>query len=132
MERLERPAQHAQERPKRFLGFFVRSQPIRAAAQEARILHEVEEHGATKLNIAASAAEIRAPWLIVHGSEDESVPLSEGERLSSLAGNSGEFLRLDGVNHSFGGKHPLAEMTPTLESVTRTTVAFFSRHLGAS
>lgn len=96
------------------------------------ILHEVEEHGAAKLNIAASAAQIKAPWLIAHGAEDESVPVSEGERLSSLAGDSGEFLRLDGVNHSFGGKHPLEQMTPTLESVTRTTVAFFSKHLGAT
>ena len=95
------------------------------------ILHEVEEHGATKLNIAASATQIKAPWLIVHGTDDESVPVSEGERLSSLAGTSGEFLRLEGVNHSFGGKHPLEQMTPTLESVTQKTVAFFSRHLGA-
>ena len=70
------------------------------------------------------------PITIVHGSDDESVPLSEGERLSSLAGDSGEFLKLDGVNHSFGGKHPLVEKTPTLESVVRTTVAFFSKHLG--
>ena len=96
------------------------------------ILHEVEEHGGAKLNIAASAAQIKAPWLIVHGTEDESVPVSEGERLSSLAGTSGEFLKLEGVNHSFGGKHPLEQLTPALESVTRTTVAFFSKHLGAS
>jgi dipeptidyl aminopeptidase/acylaminoacyl peptidase len=93
------------------------------------ILHEVEEFGETKLNIAKSAAEIKSPWLIVHGSDDESVPVAEGERLSSLAGTNGEFLRLDGVNHSFGGKHPLTQMTDTLESITRKTVEFFTRHL---
>lgn len=93
------------------------------------ILHEVEEFGETKLNIAASASKIDMPWLIVHGGEDESVPVTEGERLSSLGGMNAEFLRLDGVNHSFGGKHPLVEMTPTLESVTQSTVAFFAKHL---
>ena len=93
------------------------------------ILREVEEHGHTKLNIASSASQVRAPWLIVHGDEDESVPVNEGERLSSLAGTNGEFLRLKGVNHSFGGKHPLVEMTNTLKSVTKETVDFFAQHL---
>jgi alpha-beta hydrolase superfamily lysophospholipase len=93
------------------------------------ILREVEEHGHNRLNIASSASQVRVPWLIVHGDEDESVPVSEAERLSSLAGPNGEFLRLKGVNHSFGGKHPLVEMTKTLESVTKETVDFFAQHL---
>jgi alpha-beta hydrolase superfamily lysophospholipase len=93
------------------------------------ILHEVEEFGGSKLNIAAAAADIDVPWLIVHGTDDESVPVGEAERLSSLAGSKSEILLLEGVNHSFGGKHPLPEVTPTLESVTRTTVDFFAKHL---
>lgn len=92
------------------------------------ILREVEEFGESRLNIASAAARISVPWLIVHGSEDETLNVSEGERLSVLAKN-GEFLLLDGVNHSFGGKHPLEEITPTLESVTRETVGFLKKHL---
>jgi len=92
------------------------------------ILHEVEEFGESRLNIASAAARITVPWLIVHGSEDETLNVSEGERLASLAKN-GDFLMLDGVNHSFGGKHPLEEITPTLESVTRETVGFMKKHL---
>lgn len=95
------------------------------------ILHEVEEFGESKLNIAASASQLDVPWLIAHGADDETVPITEGERLSSLGGPHTEFLRLDGVNHSFGGKHPLSEMTSALESVTRDTVAFFTKHLHA-
>jgi alpha-beta hydrolase superfamily lysophospholipase len=93
------------------------------------ILHEVEEFGGSRLNIAAAAADIDVPWLIVHGTDDESVPVGEAERLSSLAGSKSEILLLEGVNHSFGGKHPLPEVTPTLDSVTRTTVDFFAKHL---
>ena len=93
------------------------------------LLHEVEQYGETRLNIAAAASRITAPWLIVHGSEDETVPVSEAERLASLAGPNAELLVLDGVNHSFGGKHPLAEVTPTLDRVTGKTVEFFAKNL---
>jgi pimeloyl-ACP methyl ester carboxylesterase len=93
------------------------------------LLQEVEQYGETRLNIAAAASRISAPWLIVHGSEDETLPVSEGERLSSLAGARADFVILDGVNHSFGGKHPLGEITPTLDSITRKTVEFFAKNL---
>ena len=92
------------------------------------ILHEVEEFGESRLNIASAAARISIPWLIVHGAEDETVNISEGQRLAALS-NVAELLVLDGVNHSFGGKHPLPEITPTLESVTRETVDFLEKHL---
>ncbi len=92
------------------------------------LLHEVEKFGATRLNLASAAARVAAPWLIVHGAADETVNVSEGERLSTLAA-SAELLVLDGVDHSFGGKHPLPEITPTLESVTRKTVGFLEKHL---
>jgi len=45
------------------------------------MLDDVEMHGQTKLNIEAAAAKIKVPWLIVHGTADETVPSSEGERL---------------------------------------------------
>ena len=92
------------------------------------LLHEVEEFGETELNIPSAASRIMAPWLIVHGSDDETVNVSEGERLAELS--SGGTLRvLDGVNHSFGGKHPLGEITPTLVAIARETVGFFETHL---
>jgi pimeloyl-ACP methyl ester carboxylesterase len=96
------------------------------------ILHEVEEFGETTLNISSAASRITAPWLIVHGAEDETIPVKEAERLASLAGPNAETLYLEGVNHSFGGKHPLTEITPVLESVTRETVEFFTAHLSGN
>jgi alpha-beta hydrolase superfamily lysophospholipase len=96
------------------------------------LLHEVEQYGETRLNIPAAASRIDAPWLIVHGGQDETVPFEEAERLASFAGPKAELRVIDGVNHSFGGKHPLMEITPTLESVTRETVDFFDKHLTAS
>ncbi|MEO8192943.1 MAG: alpha/beta fold hydrolase [Gemmatimonadales bacterium] len=93
------------------------------------LLREVEEFGETRLNIAWAASSIRVPWLIMHGADDETVPVSEGERLSSLARDTAAIHILEGVDHSFGGKHPLPEITPTLGSVTKGTVEFFRKSL---
>ena len=92
------------------------------------ILREVEEFGESRLNISSAAARINVPWLIVHGAEDETVNVSEGQRLAALS-NVADLNVLEGVNHSFGGKHPLPDITPTLESVTRETVSFLERNL---
>lgn len=93
------------------------------------IQNQVEEFSETILNIPAAADRIRAPWLIVHGSQDETVPVDEAQKLASIAHNNAKLLILDGVNHSFGGKHPLPEITPVLDSVTRETVNFFRQNL---
>jgi alpha-beta hydrolase superfamily lysophospholipase len=95
------------------------------------ILDQVEEHAETRLNIPAAAERIRAPWLIIHGKDDETVPSDEAETLASLAHKNAKLHLLDGVNHSFGGKHPLPEITPTLDAVTRETVDFFRQNLQA-
>jgi pimeloyl-ACP methyl ester carboxylesterase len=95
------------------------------------LLHEVEQYGESRLNIAAAASQIDVPWLIAHGGEDETVPVAEADRLASLAGSNAKLKVLDGVNHSFGGKHPLAEVTPTLEAAVGMTVEFFDKNLPA-
>ncbi len=93
------------------------------------LLHEVEQYGDTTLNIAFAASRIRAPWLILHGLDDETVPVSEAERLSVLSEGVSTLRTIEGANHSLGGKHPLEEITPILESVTRETVEFFAARL---
>ena len=95
------------------------------------ILHEVEHFGETMLNIPHAASSIHVPWLIVHGGDDETVPFSEAESLSSLSDGISTLSIHDGANHSLGGKHPLTEVSPTLEKVTRETVDFFSAKMKA-
>lgn len=96
------------------------------------ILHEVEHFGESMLNIPHAASSIRVPWLIVHGRDDETVPFAEGERLNTLSEGVSTLSMHDGVNHSLGGKHPLTEVSPTLESVTKEAVEFFSANMKAS
>ncbi|MEO5580217.1 MAG: alpha/beta fold hydrolase [Gemmatimonadaceae bacterium] len=95
------------------------------------VLEEVERLGETALNIASAASSIRAPWLVIHGASDETVPLAEAERLHDWAKDTSELRIIDGANHAFDARHPLTEPSPTLDAVTRDTVNFFVRHVAA-
>lgn len=92
------------------------------------LLDELEVHGTTKVNILAAAGRVKAPWLIVHGTGDETVPHTEGERLHELSLNVSTLRLVEGANHGFSAMHPLTEVPPVLEQVVEETVAFFVRH----
>lgn len=84
-----------------------------------------------RLDVEGAAREVRAPWLIVHGEEDESVPLEEGERLARAAPRA-RFQAVAGAGHTFGATHPFAGPPPALEEAVGATVAHFRRNLGAA
>ena len=93
------------------------------------LLREVEQHGGTSLNLAAAASRIDVPWLIVHGSGDETVPMEEAEHLHDLSRRSSTLRVIQGANHTFDARHPLTQTPPNLKTVTAETVTFFADHL---
>jgi len=92
------------------------------------LLDDVELHGKTKLNVAAAAAKIKVPWLIVHGTADETVPSTDAERLHELSIGTSTLRLIEGASHGFDAKHPLSEVPPVLEKVVQETVKFFVRN----
>ena len=92
------------------------------------LLDDVELHGNTKLNIAAAAAKIKVPWLIVHGTADETVPSTDGERLHELSMGKSTLRLIEGASHAFDATHPLSEVRPVLENAVQETVKFFVRN----
>jgi dienelactone hydrolase len=92
---------------------------------------------APELDLAAAAAARRAPWLIVHGAEDESVPVAEADHLAGLAGLAAqatsradaELLIVPGANHTFGSRHPFAGPTPQLIQALNATQRWLRKHL---
>lgn len=92
------------------------------------LLDDVELHGKTKVNIEAAAKKIRVPWLIVHGTADETVPSAEAEHLHSVSKGVSTLRLIEGANHGFDAKHPLNEVPPKLEKVVTETVNFFVRN----
>lgn len=92
------------------------------------MLEEIEAHPAD-LDLSTAAAARRAPWLIVHGAEDESVPAEEGHLLAARAGGKKELLVIPGANHTFGSRHPFAGPTPQLVQALNATQRWFRTHL---
>jgi dienelactone hydrolase len=93
------------------------------------MLADIEERRA-ELDLLAAAAARRAPWLIVHGAEDDSVSVAEAHRLAEHAGDGRmELLVVPGANHTFGARHPFAGPTPQLIQALNATQRWFREHL---
>jgi len=91
------------------------------------LLEDLEAHR-EELDVLAAAARRRAPWLIVHGGRDESVPASEGERLAAHAAAPAELLAIPEADHTFGSRHPFAGPSPSLiQALNATQTWFLSR-----
>ncbi|MEP6550805.1 MAG: alpha/beta fold hydrolase [Gemmatimonadales bacterium] len=98
---------------------------------ETDMLDDVELHAKTKLNIEGAARKIKVPWLIIHGTADETVPSAEAEHLHSVSAGVSTLRLINGANHGFDAKHPLTEVPPVLEKVVQETVKFFVRNATA-
>jgi alpha-beta hydrolase superfamily lysophospholipase len=92
------------------------------------LLDDVERHGAA-LDPVAAARRRTAPWLVVHGTDDESVPAREGERLAEAAGEPKELVLVAGAGHTFGARHPFDHPTPHLVEAMNATQRWFRQHL---
>jgi len=81
-----------------------------------------------RLDILAKAAEIKQPWLIVHGDSDPTVPLARAEELKK-AQPGAELSVIPGGDHTLGASHPYTESSlpaPLLE-FAKQAVDFFKK-----
>lgn len=92
------------------------------------VLEDVLTHR-SQLDVERAARLREMPWLIVHGEDDETVPLAEGESLADAAGEPSEYLPVPGAGHTFGAQQPFAGTTPQLELALDATRNWFKRHL---
>jgi alpha-beta hydrolase superfamily lysophospholipase len=79
------------------------------------------------LNIQKAAESISKPLLLIHGNDDTSVAITEGEELSKWSGVPLQII--SGANHTFGSSHPWKELDlpPKLKEVCKLTAEFFLR-----
>ncbi len=92
------------------------------------VLDDLEAHGEA-LDLAAAAGRRTAPWRIVHGDDDESVPVAEAEALAAAAAPPCELLRIPDADHTYRARHPFAGPTPQLVAALNATQGWFLRHL---
>ncbi|GGW57822.1 alpha/beta hydrolase family protein [Winogradskyella epiphytica] len=78
-----------------------------------------------RLHIESAAKRINIPWLIIHGSKDTSVNLSEAEELHQWNPNS-ELKIIENADHVFNTKHPWNDkkLSKELQSVINTITDF--------
>lgn len=92
------------------------------------LLDEVESADPAH-DIERASERLEIPWLVVHGTADESVPVSEGERLARLGGPEvTTWLPVEGAGHTFGAGHPWKPV-PEAELVFDATLQFLASAL---
>ncbi len=84
-----------------------------------------------RLDLAAAARAVKMPWLIVHGTEDESVPASDARALAEAANGSAELLLLEGTGHTLDVGHPFPGPSQALERAVEASANHFRRVLGS-
>ena len=80
------------------------------------------------LNVLGAAARLRAPFLILHGTQDESVPLSSARELGEAAGDQGRLEWIDGGSHTMNSAHPFPGPNPTLDEAVNLAADHFAEH----
>jgi len=83
-----------------------------------------------RLDIAAAAARVRVPWLIVHGVADESVSVADAHALREASGERAELLLVEDAGHTFGATHPMDGVTPQVRIAIDATVRWLDEYLG--
>ena len=93
------------------------------------VLDDIEQN-ASALDIETAGRRIRIPWLVIHGTEDESVPFAEAERLKAASARPDtRLLPIEGGGHTFGAVHPWRSTTPELATVFDATLAWLTTRL---
>lgn len=82
-----------------------------------------------RLDVLDSAASLRIPVTVVHGTADESVPFSDAWRIADAVGDLARLVGVDGGTHTFQTGHPFAGTTPELDEAIDASVELFTRGL---
>lgn len=63
------------------------------------------------VSTAPKAAEIKVPWLLIHGTEDDVVPIDDSREIFALANEPKKIVEIVGANHVFSdaGEKPMVD-----------------------
>jgi dienelactone hydrolase len=94
------------------------------------LLEDFEIHQDNLLNIEKAVKNLPCPLLVVHGEEDESVPVSEGQQIHKWADpTASELLMVPNTGHTFGARHPFDGSNDKLDFVLERSAVFFDKNL---
>lgn len=91
------------------------------------LLDDFEAHRA-RLDVLAAAGDVAVPWLIVHGTSDDTVSAEHARKLAGAASRARLEL-VDGGGHTFGAVHPFQGSNPFLDRALLVTRRHFRQVL---
>jgi len=107
--------------------------PNLRTGQQLPMYYQIAENfyqNRTRLDLPALMPGLRQPVLLIHGDQDETVPLAAVQHLQ--AGQpAAEVFVVPGAGHMFGGAHPWesAELPALAQVIAERTAAFFTTHV---
>lgn len=88
------------------------------------------EKNEKELDILAAASELDIPVLIIHGDQDEAIPLAEARQLyDSLASAEKQIEIIESGTHTFNITHPMDSRSPQFETALDLTESWFDKYL---
>ncbi len=85
-----------------------------------------------RLDLLSAARRLRSPWLVVHGTADETVPFAEAQELVATGGGEVRLAAIAGAGHTFAAVHPFTGPTPHLEEAASATLEHLQRALAVA
>ena len=83
-----------------------------------------------RFDILKSAGNLENPTLFIHGTEDESVPVSESEQLHEACSSYVKRLELiENTGHTYGISHPMTRETEAYQTACIVTENWFDNYL---
>jgi len=83
-----------------------------------------------KLDIRDAASELDIPTLIIHGEQDEAVPVDEAKRIYEKLNTYSKALEIiEDATHTYGMSHPVEGISRQYEIVFDLTESWFDNHL---
>jgi len=94
------------------------------------LLEDIEMNKEDLLNLERAARNLGKPLLIVHGEQDLSVPIKEGEQIYNWSNKElTEIFRIPATGHTFDITHPFVRSNTKFDSVLEKTLNFFNKNL---
>ena len=94
------------------------------------LLEDIEKNKTDLLNIEKAVNNLNKPLLIIHGEQDLSVKIEEGEQIYNWSNKDiTEFYKIKATGHTFDIVHPFEGSNPKFDLVIDKTLNFFNKNL---
>lgn len=116
-------------------GFFevINSRTNQIMRMSVDILNDIEENKNDKLNIEKAVKSLKAPFLIIHGDQDLTVPVKESEMIFDWSNKDfTKFEKIEATGHTFDIVHPFSGSNKKFDKILNLTVDFLTKSLNFS